>query len=178
MARLDDPLFHVVLVAPEIPANTGNIGRTCLGTGCRLHLVEPLGFSMDDRALKRAGLDYWAQVDWCLHATWSDLLATVPDPSRLFLFSTRVARPYTDQRFRRGDWLVFGRETAGLPAALLEAWPSQCLTLPMPGAIRSLNLAVAAGVAVFEGLRQVQGAAPDKRAATGPAHNSAALRDT
>lgn len=157
------PAFHVVLVEPEIPPNTGNIGRLCLAAGARLHLVEPLGFSLDDRSLRRAGLDYWKDVDL---RTWPSLdafLAEAPSP-RLHLLTTKAERPHWDARFRRGDFLVFGSESRGLPEPLLAALAPRRLTIPMPAGHRprSLNLATAVGIVLWEALRQAA-------AETGPA---------
>lgn len=154
------PVIHVVLVEPEIPPNTGNIGRLCVAAGARLHLVKPLGFQLDDRRLARAGLDYWPHLDWRLWESWSHLQAaateheTEPVP-RFFFFTTKAARPYWSESFRPGDYLVFGRETRGLPESLLAAQADRCLTIPMAPAARSLNLATAAGIVLYEALRQL-----------------------
>jgi tRNA (cytidine/uridine-2'-O-)-methyltransferase len=147
--------LHVVLVEPEIPPNAGNVARLCAATGCALHLVEPLGFSIDDRALKRAGLDYWASVDLTVHASLEAFLAAF-DPSRLWLLSTRGGRSYADAPYTRGDALVFGKETAGLPAALLARDPARTLRIPMrPGGVRSLNLSTAAGIVTYAALARL-----------------------
>jgi len=150
------PMFNIVLVHPEIPPNTGNVIRLAANTGCRLHLVEPLGFTMSDPLLRRAGLDYHEYVDVARHASWSAFLATVaPEPTRLFAFSTGAARAPGDARFAAGDWLVFGSETAGLPDDVMHGIaPKQRLRLPMRPGQRSLNLANAVAVAVFEAWRQ------------------------
>jgi tRNA (cytidine/uridine-2'-O-)-methyltransferase len=148
-------MFHVVLVEPEIPPNTGNIGRLCLATGSVLHLVEPLGFSLEDRLLKRAGLDYWEQVQVRRWPDWASFLSAQPGQARLWYLTTKSDRPYWNTRFAAGDYLVFGRETRGLPEALLQANPEHCLTIPMAAATRSLNLATAAGIVLFEGMRQL-----------------------
>ncbi len=147
-------MFHVVLVAPEIPPNTGNIARLCLATGATLHLVEPIGFSLDDRALRRAGLDYWDQVKvriWMsLHA-----LAEVADPAaRFFYATTKGERPYFRVRYEKGDYLVFGRETKGLPEPLLQANPDNLITIPMTTKARSLNLATAVAIILYDAIRQ------------------------
>jgi tRNA (cytidine/uridine-2'-O-)-methyltransferase len=149
-------MFHIVLVRPEIPPNTGNVIRLAANTGCTLHLVEPLGFSMEDRLLQRAGLDYHEYAAVTRHASWSALLAQArPDPARLFAFTTRGARPLADVRWQPGDWLVFGSETAGLPDDLRESFaPAQRVRLPMRPGQRSLNLSNAVAVAVFEAWRQ------------------------
>ena len=147
---------HVVLVQPEIPPNTGNVIRLAANTGCTLHLIEPLGFSMDDRQLQRAGLDYHEYAPVRRHADWDAFLAAEqPDAARMFAFTTRATRTFGDVAWRAGDWLVFGSETAGLPAALRERFaPSQRLRLPMRPGQRSLNLSNAVAVAVFEAWRQ------------------------
>ncbi len=149
-------MFHIVLVAPEIPPNTGNVIRLAANTGCRLHLVEPLGFSMDDRQLRRAGLDYHEYADVQRHADWDALhAAAAPDPARMFAMTTHGSRPVHDVNFHPGDWLVFGSETSGLPTVLREAFPAeQRLRLPMRAGQRSLNLSNAVAVTVFEAWRQ------------------------
>jgi len=145
-------MFNVILVEPEIPPNTGNIGRLCLATGSTLHLVKPLGFSLDDRELKRAGLDYWPEVDVRLWDSFA-ALRTTHSQARFFLLTTKSERPYYKVRFRTGDFLVFGRETKGLPESLLAAHREELLTIPMQGT-RSLNLATAVGIVLFEAVRQ------------------------
>jgi tRNA (cytidine/uridine-2'-O-)-methyltransferase len=147
-------MFNVVLVEPEIPPNTGNIGRLCLATGSTLHLVKPLGFAIDDRTLKRAGLDYWKEVDLQLWDSFEDLRRSRDPDSRFYFLTTKSKRPYYDVRFRPGDFLVFGRETKGLPESLLAAHADELLTIPMRGT-RSLNLATAVGIVLFEAMRQV-----------------------
>jgi tRNA (cytidine/uridine-2'-O-)-methyltransferase len=149
-------MFRIVLVEPEIPPNTGNVIRLAANTGCELHLVEPLGFSMDDRLLRRAGLDYHETAPVKRHASWSALEAAErPDAARVFAFTTRGERRFGDVAWQRGDWLVFGRESAGLPASLLDALPAaQRVRLPMRPGQRSLNLGNAVAVAVFEAWRQ------------------------
>ncbi|MDB6147072.1 MAG: hypothetical protein JWO45_736 [Spartobacteria bacterium] len=144
-------MFNVVLVEPEIPPNTGNIGRLCLATGSTLHLVEPFGFSLDDKQLKRAGLDYWGEVNM---ERWEsfDALQRVR-PARYFFLTTKSHQPYYDVHFKPGDFLVFGRETKGLPEPLLGANSQTCLTIPMQGT-RSLNLATAVAIVLFEAVRQ------------------------
>jgi tRNA (cytidine/uridine-2'-O-)-methyltransferase len=149
-------MFNVVLVEPEIPPNTGNIGRLCLATGSTLHLVKPLGFSIDDRTLKRAGLDYWKEVDLELWDSFEDLRRSRESDSRFFFLTTKSKRAYYDVDFRSGDFLVFGRETKGLPESLLAAHSQELLTIPMRGT-RSLNLATAVGIVLFEAMRQVRG---------------------
>ena len=148
-------MLNVVLVEPEIPPNTGNVGRLCLAAGARLHLVKPLGFSIDDRALRRAGLDYWREVDVVLWDSLDDLFAAADRDARVFCLTTKAKRAYWDERFRDGDYLVFGRETKGLPEPLLAAHAESCVTIPMSGSTRSLNLATAAGIVLYEAVRQL-----------------------
>jgi tRNA (cytidine/uridine-2'-O-)-methyltransferase len=145
--------FHIVLVQPEIPANTGNIARTCAATGTHLHLVRPLGFSTDDRELKRAGLDYWYAVNISYYDAFDEVKAAHPQ-GRFFFSSTRVKKTYSDFQFRDGDFFVFGKETKGLPQELLDANPDTCMRLPMTDKVRSLNLANTAAIVVYEALRQ------------------------
>ena len=149
-------MFHIVLVAPEIPPNTGNVIRLSANTGCTLHLIEPLGFSMDDKHMRRAGLDYHEYAELRRHADWNAFLqAEAPDPQRMFAFTTRGSRSVFDNRFQAGDWLVFGSETRGLPDALRESFPAaQRLRLPMVEGQRSLNLSNAVAVVVYEAWRQ------------------------
>ncbi len=149
-------MFHIVLVTPEIPPNTGNVIRLAANTGCTLHLVEPLGFSMEDRHMRRAGLDYHEYAQVRRHADWNALLASErPDAQRLFALSTRGTRRVHDVAFAPGDWLVFGSETRGLDAELLESFaPAQRLRLPMRANQRSLNLSNAVAITVFEAWRQ------------------------
>jgi tRNA (cytidine/uridine-2'-O-)-methyltransferase len=150
----DVPL-HIALVEPEIPPNTGNVARLCAATGCALHLVEPLGFRIDDRALKRAGLDYWEALGVVVHASLADFTAAFP-PQRCWFISTRGTRLYRDAPFARGDAIVFGKETRGLPEALIAANPSRTLRIPMrPGSVRSLNLSTAVGVVTYAALGEI-----------------------
>ena len=150
-------MFNIVLVNPEIPPNTGNVIRLAANTGCRLHLIEPLGFAMDDRLLRRAGLDYHEYADVQRHGSWRDWWAqSRPDASRCFAFSSRGRGSFASTRWQPGDWLVFGSESAGLPTDLREhIGVEQCLRLPMRQGQRSLNLSNAVAVAVFEAWRQV-----------------------
>ena len=147
-------MFNVVLVEPEIPPNTGNVGRLCLATRSTLHLVGPLGFSLDDRQLKRAGLDYWDEVDV---REWSTLeeLQRANAAARFFYLTTKAKLPYFDVSFRPKDFLVFGRETKGLPEGVLNENSESCITIPMHGT-RSLNLATAVAIVLFEAVRQVR----------------------
>ncbi len=145
-------MFNVVLVEPEIPPNTGNVGRLCLATQATLHLVQPLGFAIDDRQLQRAGLDYWKEVDLRLWNSFAELRAAQA-AARYFFLTTKTSRPYHNVKFQPGDFLVFGRETKGLPESLLAENAAQLLTIPMHGT-RSLNLATAVAVVLFEAVRQ------------------------
>jgi tRNA (cytidine/uridine-2'-O-)-methyltransferase len=149
-------MFNVVLVEPEIPPNTGNVGRLCLATRSILHLIKPLGFSIDDRELKRAGLDYWKEVDVRLWDSFAELESAQAENSRYFFLTTKSQRPYYEVSFRSGDFLVFGRETKGLPETLLRDRASQLVTIPMQGT-RSLNLATSVAIVLFEAERQQQG---------------------
>src|SRR5437868_1542498 len=145
-------MFNVVLVEPEIPPNTGNVGRLCLATKSTLHLVKPLGFSLDDRQLKRAGLDYWDEVDLQVCDSLEQL-RKANATARFFLVTTKSNRAYWDVKFEPGDFLVFGRETKGLPEPVLAANARDCITIPMAGT-RSLNLATAVAIVLFEAVRQ------------------------
>ena len=149
-------MFNIVLVEPEIPPNTGNVIRLAANTGCVLHLIEPLGFSMDDKHMRRAGLDYHEYADVICHADWDGFLAArQPRPERMFALTTHGTRAVHDVPFEPGDWLVFGSETRGLAPALREAFPPpQRLRLPMRAGQRSLNLSNAVAVTVFEAWRQ------------------------
>jgi len=149
--------FNIVLIEPEIPPNTGNIARLCAATGTVLHLVGKLGFSLDDRYLKRAGLDYWEFVTL---KRWPDLetLQAGVSVGRFFYLSTKVARSYLEAKFQPSDYIVFGKETKGLPEELLKANPETSFTIPMPsGKARSLNLSTSAGIVLYEALRQSGG---------------------
>ncbi len=147
-------LFRVVLHEPEIPNNTGNIGRTCVATGCELHLIRPLGFDTSEKACRRAGLDYWPRLGVREHDDW-DTFARDLDPARLWDFSTKAAAFAHDATLRRGDTMLFGRETRGLPEALLRRYPDRLLRLPMVRGERSLNLATVVCAVVYEGVRQL-----------------------
>jgi tRNA (cytidine/uridine-2'-O-)-methyltransferase len=147
--------MDVVLVAPEIPQNTGSIGRLCVATDSHLHLVDPLGFTIDDRHLRRAGLDYWPHVRWSRHASWEAFLAA-RRPGRLLCFAARTPRSYTTARFREDDMLVFGCESRGLPPAIREGHADATFGIPLASEhVRSLNLANAVAVVLYEALRQL-----------------------
>lgn len=156
---MSDPRFNIILLNPEIPQNTGNIGRTAAATGCRLHVVHPIGFDMSEKARRRAGLDYWELVDCVEHESWQAFLSR-ENPRRLWLFTTRSSRPHWDARFARGDYLLFGKETTGVPTEVHD-WVARTfgethrVHLPMEPGARSLNLATVVCAAVYEGMRQV-----------------------
>ncbi|MDI1240564.1 MAG: tRNA (cytidine(34)-2'-O)-methyltransferase [bacterium] len=148
-------MFNIVLVEPEIPPNTGNIARLCAATNTHLHIVGVTGFRMDDRTLKRAGLDYWDEVTLHRHIDLDAIYSAYPR-SRFVYLTTKSARPYTDWNFQDGDFLVFGPETRGLPAEVLAANDRSSLTIPMTNSnVRSLNLATSVGIVLFEAIRQV-----------------------
>jgi tRNA (cytidine/uridine-2'-O-)-methyltransferase len=146
-------MFHVVLVEPEIPQNAGNIARTCAATGTALHMIRPLGFEVSDKYLKRAGLDYWRLVDISYYDSFEELQKQFPS-ARFFYFTTKGRCRHSDVSFQDGDFLVFGKETKGLPEELLMAHPNECLRIPMFSEARSLNLSNSVAVAVYEALRQ------------------------
>lgn len=154
-----NPLFNIVLFSPQIPNNTGNIGRTAMATGCRLHIIHPVAFDMDEKAVRRAGLDYWHQLDLREHASWEDFL-TNEKPNRLWLYTTKSAHAYWDASFSKGDYLLFGGEQHGVPKQVHD-WVDQTqgkharLVLPMVNHARSLNLATTVCAAVYEGFRQI-----------------------
>lgn len=153
---LRDPHFHIVLREPEIPNNTGNIGRTCVATGCRLHLIHPLGFKITEKACRRAGLDYWPRLDWAEHPDWATYEATAFNPARTWILSTKSTRSVFDIPLHRGDHLIFGCETRGLPQELLDQHPDRVVSLPLAEGERSLNLATAVCAVVYEGIRQIR----------------------
>lgn len=146
-------MLHIVLVEPEIPQNTGNIARTCAATGCVLHLVQPLGFSLDDKQMKRAGLDYWRFLDVRLHPNLDSFFDVCPG-GRFFYATTKAPQAYHTAQYHDGDFLLFGKETRGLPEPLLTAHPERCIRIPMRPGVRSLNLSNAVAVVAFEALRQ------------------------
>jgi tRNA (cytidine/uridine-2'-O-)-methyltransferase len=152
-----DPPLQVVLVSPRIPPNTGNVARTCAVTGSRLHLVGPIGFSLSEKSVRRAGLDYWDDVRPDIYADWPDFESRTlrGRAEKLHLYTGRAQKSAFDIQHAPGDFLVFGSEDLGLPPALLAAYPDRCSTLPMIPGMRSLNLAVAVGIAVYEALRSI-----------------------
>lgn len=147
-------MVHIVLVEPEIPQNCGNIARTCAATRSRLHLIRPLGFDISDKAVRRAGLDYWHMVDLRVYDSLDHFFAVNPNPD-LWMATTKAPRDYTKAQFRDGCWLMFGKETAGLPSGLRERWRDRCLHIPMRSDARSLNLANSVAVMAYEALRQL-----------------------
>jgi len=149
-------LFHVGLVEPEIPQNTGNIGRTCVATATDLHLIGQLGFNITDANLKRAGLDYWEHLNWKHHDSIEEWQQNLGDRKRVFYFSAKADRVYTEIEYRKGDWFVFGKETKGLPEDLMQSNKEQILLIPLLGPARGLNVATAVAVVLYEGIRQLQ----------------------
>ena len=153
MSILYEPLLHVVMVQPEIPYNAGSVGRTCVAVGAKLWLVRPLGFRVDDYYLRRAGLDYWEKLVWEVVDDWPSLLAKLPGERR-WLFTKKAERNYLDVTYQRGDVLVFGSESAGLPDSILSAAPESQLRIPIRPDVRSLNVSNSVAVAAYEALRQ------------------------
>ncbi len=147
------PTAHVVLYQPEIPQNTGNIGRTCVATGAKLWLVRPMGFQIDEKRVRRAGLDYWQHLDWTDVADWPGLTEALPSGA-MYFFSKFAKRTIWDAEFEPGDIFVFGRETSGLPAEVMDPDDPRSLRLPMRDEVRSLNLATTVGIVLYEHLRQ------------------------
>ncbi len=148
--------FNIVLVEPQIPNNTGNIGRLGVATYSRLHLIHPLGFELSDTRVKRAGLDYWPELELEEHASFEDWLISVEDPSRVFFFSARAEQSFYDLQLQPGDSLVFGKEAEGLSPEIQERFKQQLVTIPFPGKVRSFNLANAVSMALGEGMRQLR----------------------
>jgi len=147
-------MFNIVLVEPQIPPNTGTIGRLCVNLGATLHLIEPLGFNIDDKTVKRAGLDYWKDVDLVVWRSFDEFLEAHPIDNRTYLATTKTDRLYFEAEFKKGDYILFGSETKGLREDILLANPKQCITIPMGGGGRSLNLGVSVGIVTYEALRQ------------------------
>ncbi|ANW95747.1 tRNA methyltransferase [Wenyingzhuangia fucanilytica] len=150
----DKNSLNIVLVHPQIPNNTGNIGRLCVGCNAKLHLVKPLGFEITDTKVKRAGLDYWKDLDLTIHESFDDLLKLIDHEERMFLLSARAETSIYETTFKNGDWLVFGKEAKGLSAEIQEQYPNQLRTIPFPGPIRSFNLGNAVAMVLGECLRQ------------------------
>ena len=148
MARL-----NIVLHEPEIPANTGNIGRTCVATGTRLHLIEPLGFSLSEKAIKRAGMDYWKDLDVTTYLDYEEFLQKNPG-AKIYYATTKGLQTYTDVKFEDDCYIMFGKESAGIPEEILKANPDTCVRIPMIGETRSLNLSNSVAIVLYEALRQ------------------------
>ena len=151
-----DPILNIVLYQPEIPQNTGNIGRTCVAIGARLWLIRPLGFKVDDRSLKRAGMDYWQHLDWEVVDSWDEIRRRLPS-AQVWCLTKTATRLVWEATFQRGDILLFGSESRGLPASILHELPSRNLKLPMSDLVRSLNLASTANTVAYEAVRQFGG---------------------
>lgn len=146
-------MIHIVLHEPEMPANTGNIGRTCVATNTKLHLIEPLGFQINDKTLKRAGLDYWDKLDVTVYKDFADFLEQNPG-AKIYMATTKAAKVYTDVHYEEDCYIMFGKESAGIPEAILKEHPDTCVRIPMWGDIRSLNLSNSVGILLYEALRQ------------------------
>ena len=154
-AKIKKSIMNVVLFEPEIPANTGNISRTCAITGAALHLIEPLGFDITEKAVRRAGLDYWDQLDLHVYPNWQNFLAQNPS-ANIYLSTTKGSVHYTKMQYQPNDYLVFGKETAGLPDYIRAAYADHCIRIPMGKEFRSLNLSNAVAIVLYEALRQNQ----------------------
>jgi len=148
-------MLNIVLVEPEIPNNTGNIGRLCVGTGSRLHLIHPFGFQITDKNLKRSGLDYWVHLDWFEYQNVEEWMAKIPDLSRVFLFTSNTEKSYLKEEFQDGDWLVFGKESVGLSQEVLAKFENH-LKIPISPLVRSYNLANSVAFAIGEAKRQIE----------------------
>ena len=147
--------LNIVLYEPEIPANTGNIGRTCVATGTRLHLIEPLGFLLNEKAIKRAGMDYWQDLDVTRDLNWQDFLAKNPG-AKIYMATTKGRRVYTEVSYEPDCYLMFGKESGGIPEEILKEHPEECVRIPMVGETRSLNLSNSVAIVLYEALRQNQ----------------------
>ena len=147
--------LNIVLHEPEIPANTGNIGRTCVATGTRLHLIEPLGFSLSEKALKRAGMDYWKDLDVTTYIDYADFLEKNPG-ARIYMATTKAKKTYTEVAYEPDSYLMFGKESAGIPEEILVKYEDYCMRIPMEYNIRSLNLSNSVAIVLYEALRQHQ----------------------
>lgn len=145
--------LNIVLYEPEIPANTGNIGRTCVATGTRLHLIEPLGFRLNDKTVKRAGMDYWEHLDVTRYDDWEDFLERNPN-AKIYFATTKAPHVYTEVTFEKDAYIMFGKESAGIPEEILVKYPEQCIRIPMIGETRSLNLSNSVAIVLYEALRQ------------------------
>lgn len=147
--------LNIVLYEPEIPANTGNIGRTCVATGTRLHLIEPLGFQLSEKAVKRAGMDYWQELDVTRYLNWQDFLDKNPE-AKIYMATTKGRKVYTEVCYEPDCYIMFGKESAGIPEEILKEYPDMCVRIPMVGETRSLNLSNSAAIILYEALRQNQ----------------------
>ena len=145
--------LNIVLFEPEIPANTGNIGRTCVATGTRLHLIEPLGFLLNEKALRRAGMDYWPELEVVRYINWEDFLVKNPQ-AKIYMATTKGRHVYTEVSYEPDCYLMFGKESAGIPEEILKEHPDTCVRIPMIGETRSLNLSNSAAIILYEALRQ------------------------
>jgi tRNA (cytidine/uridine-2'-O-)-methyltransferase len=154
--------LHIALIQPQIPPNTGNIARLCAATDSSLHLIEPLGFSIDDSEVRRAGLDYWDAVDLWVHPNWFAFRDAI-DRARCLYFSAKAQQSYWDATYRPNSCLVFGSETEGMPQRILDKHPERCFTIPMTGPVRSLNLSTAVGIVLYEAIRQVRASSRESR---------------
>lgn len=158
--------MNIVLINPDIPGNTGNIGRTCVGTKNSLHLVGKLGFSLDDKHLKRSGLDYWKNLDLKVHKDWNSFLENVPKNSHLLFFEKDAEREFWDAKYAEDSCLIFGSETKGFPAQIIEQYKENFYKIPMTGPIRSLNLSSSVAVVVYEAIRQIKSQKKSHREST------------
>lgn len=145
--------LNIVLFEPEIPANTGNIGRTCVATGTKLHLIEPLGFKLNDKTVKRAGMDYWQHLDVTRYDDWEDFLEKNPH-AKIYFATTKAKHVYTEVEYEPDAYIMFGKESAGIPEEILVKYPEQCIRIPMIGETRSLNLSNSVAIVLYEALRQ------------------------
>ena len=145
--------MNIILHQPEIPANTGNIGRTCVATGTKLHLIEPLGFRLDEKSIKRAGMDYWKDLEYFRYANFEEFLEKNPN-ARIFMATTKAHKMYTDVSFGPDDFIMFGKESAGIPEEILIDYEESCIRIPMLSSIRSLNLSNSVAIVLYEALRQ------------------------
>ncbi|MDO9208893.1 MAG: tRNA (cytidine(34)-2'-O)-methyltransferase [Sulfuricurvum sp.] len=151
-------MFNIVLVTPQIPNNTGAIGRLCVNTGATLHLIQPLGFDIDEKAVRRSGLDYWHKIDLKVWESIDEFFSSNTSSDRFFFATTKTDQPYFNHSFQPGDFLFFGSETSGIPAEILEKYPEHCMTIPMTKEGRSLNLAISTGIILYEAIKQNFGA--------------------
>ncbi len=147
-------MFHIVLLQPQIPTNTGAIGRLCVNTDTTLHLIEPLGFSLDEKSVRRAGLDYWPLLKLQVWKSFEEFLDAHPHYDRFFFATTKTEKPYFEQQFKAGDFLFFGSETSGIDPSILHTYAARCMTIPMSKQGRSLNLAISAGIILYEAIQQ------------------------